>query len=80
MDSAYVWGFAGCARYLGISRITLWRILNSPERTKREKDLLSPRIISGRPAFKKSNLDEFMRPAMNAEGAQVHDPFSRLKS
>lgn len=75
-EAQFIWGFAKAAKYLGVSRMTLWRIIHSPERTEQERKLLTPRIVSGRVAFRKRDLDLFMSPALNAPGARPHNPFS----
>lgn len=74
-SSAYIWGYTGAADHLGIDRKTFWRMRNSNTLTGREKKMLTPRIIGGQPAFKKTTLDEFMSPELNAPGAKAHDPF-----
>lgn len=74
-SAAYVWGFKAAAEYLGFSKTTFWRMRNSNTFTEEEKRMLTPRIIGGQPAFKKSTLDKFMAPELNAPGAKVHDPF-----
>lgn len=75
-SSPFVWGLSGLAKYMGVSRPTLWRIRNSNTRTPEEKKLLAPRIIDGSAAFPKSNIDKFMSPEMTPVGAAIHDPFT----
>ncbi len=75
-DQAYIWGYPAAAKYLGISKMSFWRMRNSTELTEQEKALIKPRILNGRCAFKKANLDLFMSPALNAPDAKPHCPFS----
>lgn len=76
-SSAYVWGHTAAAVYVGLSRSSFWRMRNSNTLTEAEKKMLTPRIINGQPAYKKSTLDTFMSPALNAPGAKTHDPFPK---
>lgn len=76
-NSQYVWSLKGAADYLGISGATFWRMRHSPDLSPQEKRLISPRIIGSQAAFKKSDLDRFMSPELNAPGAKIHDPFHK---
>ena len=64
----YVWGAKGAADYLGLSVGTFQKLARSYERTEQERELLKPRIVLGRTAYSKRNLDLFMSPALNAPG------------
>ena len=76
-EAQFVWGAPRAAAYLGVSRQTFWRLRNSKELSETERKLLTPRILQGRIAFRKRDLDLFMSPSLNAPGAKAHDPFSR---